>query len=62
MDGLGTKNTIVPGTYLLAPIDGQNIKMDAFQAIIYPIPTSYIPAKDDIIAKLAAFAYDYLKN
>ena len=62
MDGLGTKNTIVPGTYLLAPIDGQNIKMDAFQAIIIPISTSYNPAKDDIIGKFAALAYDHLKN
>ena len=62
MDGLSQDLSIVPGKYLLAPVHGQNIKMDAFQAIIFLIPNSYDPEKDDIIGKLAALAYDHLKN
>ena len=36
--------------------------MDAIKVIILPIPASYNQAKDDIIGKFAAFAYDHLKN
>jgi hypothetical protein len=36
--------------------------MDAFQATIVPIPTSCDPAKDDIIGKFAALAYDLTKD
>ena len=62
MDGLPHYFSIIPGKYLLAPVHGQNIKMDAFQAIILPIPSSYDLEKDDIIGKFAALAYDHLKN
>jgi len=62
MDGLPQDFSIVPGKYILAPVYGKNIKMDAFQAIIFPIPSSYDHAKDDIIGKFAALAYDHLKN
>ena len=62
MDGLIPNFSISPGTYLIAPVHGQDIKMDAFQAIIFPIPVSYDPAKDDIIGKIATVAYDCLKN
>ena len=36
--------------------------MDAIKVIILPIPGSYNQAKDDIIGKLVAFAYDHLKT
>ena len=62
MDRLSTNLPIVPGRYILIPAHGQNIKMDAFQAIIFPIPASYDQAKDDTIGKIATFAYDCLKN
>ncbi|MDD2469086.1 MAG: hypothetical protein PHI97_34395 [Desulfobulbus sp.] len=62
MDGSIQNFHIFPGKYILAPIHGQNIKMDAFQAIIFPIPASYDSAKDDIIGKFAALAYDHLKD
>ena len=62
MDGLLPNFSISPGTYLLAPVNGQDIKMDAFQAIIFPIPVSCGQAKDDIIGKFVAIAYDHLKN
>lgn len=62
MDGLPQDFPIFPGKYIIAPVHDQNIKMDTFQAIILPIPTSYDPVKDDIIGKFAALAYDHLKN
>jgi len=62
MDGLPQDFHIFPGKYIIAPVHDQNIKMDTFQAIILPIPTSYDPEKDDIIGKFAALAYDHLKN
>jgi hypothetical protein len=62
MDGLFQDFSIFPGKYIIAPVHGQNIKMDTFQAIIIPIPTSYDPVRDDIIGKFAALAYDHLKN
>ena len=62
MDGFLPNLSIPPGAYHLSPVHGQNIKMDAFQAIIFPIPVSYDPAKDDIIEKFVAIAYDHLKN
>ena len=62
MDGSLQYFPIFPGEYIIAPVHGQNIKMDTFQAIILPIPTSYDPVKDDIIGKFAALAYDHLKN
>ncbi|MCL2791246.1 MAG: hypothetical protein FWD79_11510 [Desulfobulbus sp.] len=62
MDGLPANLPIIPGKYFIAPVHGQNIKMDVFQAIIFPVPTSYAQAKDDSIGKFAAFAYDHLKE
>jgi len=62
MDGLFQNFSVVPRKYLLAPLDGQSVKMDAIKVIILPIPASYNQAKDDIIGKFAAFAYDHLKN
>ncbi|MDD2467074.1 MAG: hypothetical protein PHI97_24025 [Desulfobulbus sp.] len=62
MDGSLPDLSILPGTYLLAPVHVQGINMDAFQAIIFPIPASYDQAKDDIIGKFVAIAYDHLKN
>ena len=62
MDGSPQDFHIFPGKYIIAPVHGQNIKMDTFQAIILPIPTSYNPAKDDIIGKFAALAYDLAKD
>ncbi|QQG64677.1 hypothetical protein [Desulfobulbus oligotrophicus] len=62
MDASPHDFSIVPGKYILVPVHGQNIKMDAFQAIIFPIPSSYDPAKDDIIGKFATLAYDLAKD
>jgi hypothetical protein len=62
MDGLSQNISIVPGAYIIAPIEGPNIKMDSFQAIILPISISYNQTKDDIIGKFATFAYDHRKN
>ena len=36
--------------------------MDAIKVIISPIPGSYSQAKDDIIGRFSAFAYDHLKK
>jgi hypothetical protein len=62
MDGSPQNFSIVPGAYIIAPIEGPNIKMDSFQAIILPISGSYNHTKDDIIGKFTAFAYDHRKN
>lgn len=62
MDGLPQNFPIIPGKYIIAPVDGQSIKMDAFQALIFPIPAIYEQARDDIIGKIAAFAYDIMKG
>jgi hypothetical protein len=62
MDGLLPNFPLLPGAYILAPVHGQGINMDAFQVIIFPIPVSYDQAKDDSIGKFVAFAYDHLKN
>ena len=58
MDGSPAYFFVVPGKCIRVPVPGENIKMDAFQATIVPIPASYNPAKDDIIGKFAALAYD----
>ena len=47
---------------LLDAYPGKNVKMDAIQATIIPIPHSYDPANDDIIGKFAALAYDLAKD
>jgi hypothetical protein len=62
MDGSLQNFSIPPGAYILAPIHGQDIKMDAFQAIIFPIPASYDQAKDYTIGKFVAFAYGLMKD
>ena len=62
MDGTLQNFSIPPGAYILAPIHGQDIKMDAFQAIIFPIPASYDQAKDYTIGKFVAFAYGLMKD
>lgn len=62
MDGSLQNLSIVAGVYIISPIDSQNIKMDAFKAIILPITGSYNQTKDDIIGNFAAFAYDHRKN
>ena len=53
---------VLPGKCIPISVPGKNVKMDAIQATIIPIPHSYDPAKDDIIGKFAALAYDHLKN
>ncbi len=62
MDGLPANFSILPGKYILIPVDGQNINMDAIQVILLPISAGYDQAKDDIIGKIATVAYDCLKN
>jgi len=62
MDGLLPNFSIPPGAYILAPVQDQDFKMDAFQAIIFPISASYNQAKDDTIGKLVAFAYGLMKD
>lgn len=53
---------VIPGKCTPIPVPGKNVKMDAIQATIIPIPHSYAPAKDDIIGKFAALAYDLAKD
>jgi uncharacterized membrane protein len=62
MDGSNAYFFVVPGKCIHVPVPGKNVKMDAYQATIVPIPYSYDPAKDDIIGKFAAFAYDLAKD
>ena len=62
MDGFPAYFFIVPDKCIRVPVPGKNIKMDAYQATIIPIPHSYDPAKDDIIGKFAALAYDLAKD
>jgi len=62
MDGSPAYFFVVPGECIRVPVPGKNIKMDAFQATIVPIPISCDPAKDDIIGKFAALAYDLTKD
>jgi len=62
MDGLPANFSILPGKYILIPVDGQNVNMDAIQVILLPISAGYDQAKDDIIGKIATVAYDCLKN
>jgi hypothetical protein len=62
MDGLPGHFSVLPGEYLLAPVQSPHVKMDAIHVILLPIPTSYSQAKDDTIGKITAFAYDCLKN
>lgn len=62
MDGLSAKNLLLPGEYLLTPVQSPDVKMDAIRTIIIPISTSSDPLRDDIIGKIAAFAYDCLQD
>ncbi|MDD2468648.1 MAG: hypothetical protein PHI97_32120 [Desulfobulbus sp.] len=62
MDGSTAYFFVVPGKCMPIPVPGKNVKMDAIQATIIPIPHSYDPAKDDIIGKFAALAYDLAKD
>lgn len=62
MDGFPAYFFIVPGKFIRIPVPGRNIKMDAYQATIVPITTSCDQAKDDIIGRIAAFAYDIAKD
>ena len=62
MDGSSAYFFVLPGKCIPIPVPGKNVKMDAIQATIIPIPNSYDPAKDDIIGKFAALAYDLAKN
>jgi hypothetical protein len=62
MDGSPANFSILPGKYILVPVDGQNVNMDAIQVILLPISTGYDQAKDDIIGKSATVAYDCLKK
>lgn len=62
MDGSTAYFFVVPGKCIPVPVPGKNVKMDAIQATIIPIPHSYDPAKDDIIGKFAALAYDLTKD
>jgi hypothetical protein len=62
MDGSTTYFFVIPGKCTPIPVPGKNVKMDAIQATIIPIPHSYDPANDDIIGKFAALAYDLAKD
>lgn len=62
MDGLPPYFFVIPGKCIRVSVPGKNIKMDAFQATIVPVPASCDPAKDDIIGKFAAFVYSLTKE
>lgn len=62
MDGSTAYFFVLPGKCIPVPVPGKNVKMDAIQATIIPIPHSYDPAKDDIIGKFATLAYDLTKD
>ena len=62
IDGLPAYFFVIPGKCTPIPVPGKNVKMDAIQATIIPIPHSYDPTKDDIIGKFAALAYDLAKD
>ena len=62
MDGSTAYFFVLPGKCIPISVPGKNVKMDAIQATIIPVPHSYDPAKDDIIGKFAALAYDLAKD
>ena len=62
MDGSSAYFFVLPGKCTPIPVPGKNVKMDAIQATIIPIPNSYDPTKDGIIGKFAALAYDLTKD
>ncbi len=62
MDGSTAYFFVLPGKCIPISVPGKNVKMDVIQATIIPVPHSYDPAKDDIIGKFAALAYDLAKD
>ena len=62
MDGSTAYFFVIPEKCTPILVPGKNVKMDAIQATIIPIPHSYDPAKDDTIGKFASLAYYLAKG
>ena len=60
MDESPTVFPVISGEYFLAPALASVLKKDAMRVILLPISHSYNSPTDDLIGKLAGFAYDWL--